>query len=237
MKKKFKYLMEFLKQFGFDKITQSYVCYDTGLDWGLDEMHCSKDGDQSMSKTIKTPSIVRDLLENFFEHYSGEIEDIVNEVNYGDWSRYDVEVEIYPKQNKLIYSHSFVYYYDTQSESSEYEFDDEDEDDDIRVKCTEFLNGIGNPDDVTITYDGSGDSGYIESYGNTSSGQRVDLPADIEDICYRELGSNFGGWEINEGSNGEIIITNNSLSIYHNWNVETNEEISLDIEVTEDTID
>lgn len=234
MKKKFKYLMEFLKQFGFDKITQSYVCYDTGLDWGLDEMHCSKEGDY---KTIKTPSMIRDLLESFFDHYMEEIDDIVNEVNNGEWSRYDVEVEIYPKENKLIYSHSFVYYYDNQSESSEYEFDDEDEDDDIRIKCTEFINRIGNPDNVTITYDGSGDSGYIESYGYTSSEQKVDLPDDIEDICYRELGSNFSGWEINEGSNGEIIITNNSLSIYHNWNVEVNEEISLDIEVTEDTID
>lgn len=78
--------MEFLKQFDFDKITQSYICYDTGLDWGLDEMHCSKDGDQSMSKNIKTPSIVRDLLENLFEHYSREIEDIVNESHY-EWNR------------------------------------------------------------------------------------------------------------------------------------------------------
>ena len=222
MKKKFKYLMEFLKQFGFDKITQSYICYDSGLDWGLDEIHFSKDGDH---KTIKTPSIIRDLLETFFDHYMGEIEDMVNEVNYGEWNRYDVEVEIYPKQNKLIYSHSFVYYYDQQSESSEYDFDDEDEDDDIRIKCSEFLNSIGNPDDVTITYDGSGDSGYIEDYFESGGS----VPESVSDWCYEQLESLHGGWEINEGSQGYFIfdLNNKTVELNHTMNVEESESKTL----------
>jgi len=234
MKKKFKYLIEFLKQFGYNKITQSYTFYDHGYDWGLDEMEClNENGDW---KTMKTPSIVRGLLEDVLDHYAGEIEDTVSEVNYGDWNRYDVEVEIYPKENKLVYLSSNVYYYGSESDGVENEFDDEDEDDIVGKECKEFLTSIGNPEEVTITYEGSGDSGYIESYGETSTGERVDLPSKIEDLCYRVL-ERFSGWEINEGSRGEIIINQNSMSINHNWNVEDEEFIELDIVVTEESID
>jgi len=55
-------------------------------------------------------------------------------------------------------------------------------------------------------------------------------------LCYREL-ERFSGWEINEGSRGEIIINRNSMSINHNWNVEDEEFIELDIVVTEESID
>jgi len=231
MKKKFKYLMEFLKQFGFDKVTQTYTFYDSGYDWGLQEITGYKDG---QLKTIPTSSIVLGLLENFLEEYTNEIEDIVYDHNDNP-TRFDVEVEIYPFQNKLIYSNSFVYYYTSESSQSEYDFDDDE--DSIVISCREFLESLGNPEDVIIDYDGSGDSGYIESKGKPSNGETVDLPAEIEDICYRELESNFGGWEINEGSNGQIIITNHSIIIDHNWNVEVEDDVTLDIEITEDSFD
>jgi hypothetical protein len=57
-------------------------------------------------------------------------------------------------------------------------------------------NGI-----LQLDYSGGGDSGYIES--SFVNGGRV--PANIEDWCYEVLENNYGGWEINEGSQGYFV--------------------------------
>ena len=77
-------------------------------------------------------------------------------------------------------------------------------------------NGI-----LTVKYNGSGDSGYIESsFDETNDG----VPTSIEDWCYRQLENNFGGWEINEGSDGEFIFNfhNTTIELNHTYNVEEN---------------
>jgi len=74
---------------------------------------------------------------------------------------------------------------------------------------------------LTVKYNGSGDSGYIESNFEENGDA---LPASIEDWCYRQLEQNFGGWEINEGSDGEFIFNFNEMTIElnHTYNVEEN---------------
>ena len=74
---------------------------------------------------------------------------------------------------------------------------------------------------LTVKYNGSGDSGYIESSFEENGDA---LPASIEDWCYRQLEQNFGGWEINEGSDGEFIFNFNEMTIElnHTYNVEEN---------------
>ena len=72
---------------------------------------------------------------------------------------------------------------------------------------------------MTLEYNGSGDSAYIESSFD-ENGDAV--PAGIEDWCYRALENNFGGWEINEGSDGEFILdfNNSMLTLNHTMNTE-----------------
>ena len=77
------------------------------------------------------------------------------------------------------------------------------------------------PDDgiLTVKYNGSGDSGYIESsFEETADG----VPTAMEDWCYRQLENNFGGWEINEGSDGEFKFNfhNMTIELYHTYNVQ-----------------
>ncbi len=76
-----------------------------------------------------------------------------------------------------------------------------------------------------LDYNGSGDSGYIES--SFSNGGRV--PANIEDWCYDVLERNYGGWEINEGSQGYFVFDtkNNIIELEHTYNelVEETEDI------------
>jgi hypothetical protein len=61
-----------------------------------------------------------------------------------------------------------------------------------------------NVKSVEARYTGSGDSGGIDDWmidGEYSSGYADDFGA-LEDFCYDVLGSNYGGWELNEGSQG-----------------------------------
>lgn len=78
---------------------------------------------------------------------------------------------------------------------------------------------------VRLDYSGGGDSGYLES--SFDGGGRV--PAEIEDWCYQRLENNYGGWEINEGSQGYFIFNLSSeiIELEHTYNelVEESDEI------------
>ena len=89
------------------------------------------------------------------------------------------------------------------------------------------LDDLEIPQDgqLILRYNGSGDSGYIES--SFEDGNSV--PSTIEDWCYNQLESHFGGWEINEGSDGEFIFDFNKMSIdlNHTMNIEENSSDTL----------
>ena len=46
----------------------------------------------------------------------------------------------------------------------------------------------------------------------------------MEDWCYTQLENNFGGWEINEGSDGKFMFNFNDMIIVleHTYNTEEN---------------
>jgi hypothetical protein len=77
---------------------------------------------------------------------------------------------------------------------------------------------------MSVKFDGNGDSGSIEG-AEDEDGAIIDLPADIEDWCYNQLESNYGGWEINEGSNGSFIFNTekNEVILDFAWNNENTE--------------
>jgi hypothetical protein len=60
-----------------------------------------------------------------------------------------------------------------------------------------------------VEYDGGGDSGYI---------QDNDIPEVLENITYEILDVYYSGWEINEGSTGNIVydFENEMVTINHN---------------------
>jgi hypothetical protein len=74
--------------------------------------------------------------------------------------------------------------------------------------------------EIVCTYNGGGDSGYIEN-DMELGGDTVPTPSGIEDYCYTIL-KDFGGWEINEGSQGNIIfnLKSKEYSVNHEWNTE-----------------
>ncbi len=62
-----------------------------------------------------------------------------------------------------------------------------------------------------ITYAGSNDEGYVEEVsGFIEDGVELDvghdLQRELEEVAYDILESRYAGWEINEGSHGDITI-------------------------------
>lgn len=118
---------------------------------------------------------------------------------------------------------------DVQYSSQEYTFDDIS-----NRTIKEWLNEItGAYVSGEIHYEGSGDSGYIESDIYFNNNTRGDYPTELENWMYDQLGQ-YGGWEINEGSQGDFHFNfdKKTISLSHGENYETDEtyEIPLSFE-------
>ena len=131
---------------------------------------------------------------------------------------YDIDVD----SKKISFNHWWSFY--SRGEGSSVTWEDE-QGKELFEEWEEsgVFEDLTIPDDgiLTIQYNGSGDSGYLEnSFNETSDG----VPASIEDWCYRELSDNYSGWEINEGSDGQFIFNFHDMTIelIHTENIEDN---------------
>jgi len=131
---------------------------------------------------------------------------------------YDIDVD----SKKISFNHWWSFY--SKGEGSSVTWEDEQGKDQFEHwEESGVFEDLTIPDDgiLTIQYNGSGDSGYLEnSFNETSDG----VPASIEDWCYRELSDNYSGWEINEGSDGQFIFNFHDMTIelIHTENIEDN---------------
>lgn len=136
-----------------------------------------------------------------------------------DYQRFEILIDSIKKEITLMHTYSIQTEGDTQG--TEYdEVIEEFEKDGV-------FNDIEIPEDnyLELKYNGGGDSGYIES--SFESGQTV--PSEVEEWCYRELESNFGGWEINEGSQGqfEFYFDKKIVMLTHTYNTMVDESNTL----------
>jgi hypothetical protein len=139
---------------------------------------------------------------------------------YIDYQRFDIT--IYTGEKKEIsLTHSYSFQTEGEPEGGEY--------DDMIEEWEEkgVFNDTEIPEDnyLVLKYNGGGDSGYIES--NFESGQPV--PTEVENWCYQQLEENFGGWEINEGSQGEFQFDFNEKTVIlsHIYNIEESKSNTL----------
>jgi hypothetical protein len=132
---------------------------------------------------------------------------------YLDYQRFDIT--IYANEKKEI-SLTHIYSFQIGGEPEGVEYDDMIEEweekgvfDDTEIPEDNYL---------VLKYNGGGDSGYLES--NFESGQPV--PTEVEEWCYQQLEENFGGWEINEGSQGEFqfYFDEKNVILSHTFNIE-----------------
>lgn len=132
-----------------------------------------------------------------------------------------LEITIDPDKLELgcYYNYS---YYSNEDSSVEYSNDDDGVD-----KIFEEMSE-SDVDWMEVPFTGSGDSGSIDT-PTDKDGSVVNIPASIEDWCYNELESEYGGWEINEGSQGKFVFDyqNSTIELIFSWNNEITEQDTI----------
>ena len=87
-------------------------------------------------------------------------------------------------------------------------------------------NDYGNI--LELTYDGGGDSGQINDFGETPTSS-VRINQDIEYIGYEVIAIYYSGWENNEGGDGRITFDfeNKTVTLHHTENFDDSETEEL----------
>ena len=138
----------------------------------------------------------------------------------------NIDIEIDCERKELTVSHNYSYY--DRGESSSVEYDSKEDKERFDSWMEEDMQDVEVPNDgiLTLSYNGGGDSGYIESSFDETSDA---VPSSIENWCYNELERHFGGWEINEGSDGRFIFNfnNSTVELDHIYNTEVNDAETL----------
>lgn len=177
-------------------------------------------GDFDMNNTVYiegTPHTIRfdeDIDELFREIFERKIS---STLNYDESGTVDYIIDAEDSTLEIVLNINRMKTYDHYDE---YTFDELRERIPENVELlNEFFNkgksscGIGN-----IDYNGSGDSGYIEDTmycsRNDSSTISMNDYQPIIDLLYGLL-SNYGGWEINEGSQGSFNFDFESETMAH----------------------
>jgi hypothetical protein len=162
--------------------------------------------------------ILRKILDFSQNKYNNlDVDTGDNEINY---ARFDVDIDTENKEISLSYWYT---YYDTgDTVGTTYSEEDDDSVTSILDEVKEFSDDL---DIMELRYNGSGDSGYIES--SFENGELV--PASVEDYCYTVLEHMHGGWEINEGSQGTFYfdLKQREITLEHQTNYEETRAYTL----------
>lgn len=186
----------------------------TEIDWKHEGSHFSNNYSAEVPDGLV--SILKKIGDYIQENGVFQVPD-EDDINY---ERIDFDIDC--QKSEISVNHWWTFYQRGDGNSVEWDGEEgidifeEWEKDGVFEDLEVPKNGI-----LTISYNGSGDSGYIESsFNETNDG----VPTTIEDWCYNQLENHFGGWEINEGSDGEFVFNFNDMTIElnHTYNVEEN---------------
>ena len=224
MKKKFKMLMAYLK--GFKKESINFELSISSQD--VEEINIYDGIDMTSTFYSYFESIVNQYVDELYDEGPGSVD------NSSDY--FYVDGDIYPSENKIVFNQVRFTEYGTEDSGNFYYFEDYEEGDTIYDNFIEVRKFLDEKKitSATVSYEGGGDSGYIDSTYESEKGTG-DVPAGIEDICYSLL-EEYGGWEINEGSQGTIVFTKDEIEVIHEWNTEIDETNEINIEITENSL-
>jgi hypothetical protein len=156
--------------------------------------------------------------------YADSLDNLNNDIE--DISSQRIDININGEDKEISVRHE-VYYYG-RSGTQDVGYDSVKDKERFDKWMETVMSEIEVPSDgiLTIHYNGGGDSGYIDS---TFAETHDEVPSEIENWCYDELENHFGGWEINEGSDGRFIFDFNDSNVYleHIFNTEENQVDTL----------
>jgi hypothetical protein len=198
---------------------------DSGYDFDSSDIDWKNITHFSNNYRAEVPEGLISILEKIMKYIDDESLFKMPEDDDISYERVDFDIDT--ERQEISVNHWWSFYDTGDSNSVEWEGEqgkeifEEWQEDGVFDELEIPNNGI-----LTVKYNGGGDSGFIE---NTFEEIGDQVPATIEDWCYNELEDHFGGWEINEGSDGEFVFDFNNMTITlnHSYNIE---------ETTSDTI-
>ncbi len=209
-----------------DGVNWYYQCFDGVFERLYGPIYRGKDVSDELSFL---PGSIEEVFETIRDNF-----DTGNFYNdYYDTENGTINFTIYANRNEIdvMYDYYVVNTEDSQIEKNFSDFSDVRpgwRGDDREVKklsdpaIVEELKSVYGYS-CRCSYDGSGDSGWIQDMVDSSKGSKG-LNEQLEYICYDLLELYYGGWEINEGSNGSIDFNfdDQTVELNHSQNVEDN---------------
>lgn len=193
-----------------------------GWDFDFSEVNWEEDASHfSNNYSAEVPSGLIPILKKIGDHIQDN--GLFKIPGQDDINYERIEIDIDCTKQEVSITHWWSFY--SRGDSDSISWDGEED----RQMFEEWekhgvLDGLEIPNDgvLTLKYNGSGDSGYLENYFDENNDS---VPAAIEDWCYRELERNFGGWEINEGSDGQFTFNFHDMTVElsHTYNTEDHE--------------
>jgi hypothetical protein len=193
---------------------------DSGWDYDFSDIDWEDQTHFANNYSAEVPDGLIPIYKKIADHIQEN--NLYKSPQYDDINYERIDFDIDCQKSEISVNHWYSYYDRGDSNSVTWDAEDDKEIFEEWEKDG-VLEDLEIPNDgiLTLKYNGSGDSGYIE---NTFEELGDQIPAAIEDWCYNQLESNFGGWEINEGSDGEFIFNFHDMTIElnHTYNVEEN---------------
>jgi len=175
---------------------------DSGWDFDFSEINFEDQTHFANNYSAEVPEGLIPILKKIADYIQEN--NLYRPAEHDDINYERIDFDIDCQRSEISVNHWYTYYDRGDSNSVTWDAEDDKEifEDWEKDGVLEDLE-IPNDGLLTIKYNGSGDSGYIESSFEEIGDQ---VPAAIEDWCYNQLERHFGGWEINEGSDGEFLL-------------------------------
>jgi len=181
------------------------------------------------SKHYTIPSNFISFFDKIIEKYTDEIWE--NSQNENGYEYYHVTILV-DRINKTMEITSEIEEQTSAEESDEYDVS-------TMPLVQNFLDE-NNINYFEVKFSGGGDSGELNNNGSDEEdgpSETIGYPDELENFFYEKLESSFGGWEINEGSSGKIILDRNNLTIEIELYSDEWIESNLSIIIKEDDLD
>lgn len=222
MKNKFYGFLVYLKSLKVDEVSLNLTMDGRYVDNFDDIFYAS-------GKHYNIPSNFISFFEKIIEKYTDEIWE--NSQNENRDYYYNVTILV-DRINKTMEITSEIQEQTSTGESDEYDVS-------TMPLVQNFLDE-NNINYFEVNFSGGGDSGELNNTGSDKEDDpsgTIGYPDELENFFYDKLESSFGGWEINEGSSGKIILDRNNLTIEIELYTDEWIESDLSIIIEEDDLD
>lgn len=142
-----------------------------------------------------------------YEPYSEFIWDLVSryedvflepfdEFSDESWGDINIKYDLVTKLITFRYSGSYYYTREYETDGVTTEFSSN-----FKLKYPNILDSK-----IRVKFQGSGDDGYVERLGENPYNDEIQVPNEVRDLVADILSSNYGGWELDAGSYGYVVL-------------------------------